>query len=85
MNSWFSFIRNNNNTNVPRYPPGQITNTKIQNILSNGKNLKENIDYYMVNKDCWEFLFNIYGGGPSIFKKKDSIPPPGPNGSNSIN
>lgn len=33
--------------------------------------LKKNVDYFMVNKETWEFLFNIYGGGPTIKKNVD--------------
>ncbi len=32
------------------------------------KDVKEGVDYLLIQKQQWYFLFNIYGGGPTIFQ-----------------
>lgn len=37
-------------------------------VKNNMKYLEENKDYFLITKEQWYFLFDIYGGGPTIYK-----------------
>ena len=68
-------MKSDSKVNAP--PPGPIDNLLIENIIINGsKPLRENIDFYFLNKDQWYLIFDIYGGGPTICKKKEYSAPP---------
>jgi len=37
-------------------------------IQDNRQQLKENEDFYLVEKAMWDLFLNLYGGGPAIVK-----------------
>ncbi len=51
-------------------PPGSIDNLSLYKKLvkDKEKDVKEGVDYILIQKEQWYFLFNIYGGGPTIFQ-----------------
>ncbi len=55
-------------------PPQKINNKQLEYKLvveDNSDKLQRDRDYYIIPKQAWEFLFNIYGGGPTIIKNDD--------------
>lgn len=73
IDEWLHFTHKN--SDLKSAPPGQIDNSKLEQILVNENRtdkLRKNHDYYHIAKEVWYFLFNIYGGGPTIIKTTDT-------------
>lgn len=73
MNSWSLFSKSQD---LKRSPPGSIDNIFIESQLVKSKQqakLKENIDYHLLSKEQWQFIFGIYGGGPTVMKLPTKI------------
>ncbi|OCT57913.1 hypothetical protein XELAEV_18002785mg [Xenopus laevis] len=48
-------------------PPGPIDNSKVALTKSSGHvQLKQGADYGQISEETWNYLLNIYGGGPEI-------------------
>ena len=77
MQQWWAFIKSDSALNVA--PPGLIDNSKLEAAIINGVTSLKVKDYYSLNKEQWYYLFDIYGGGPTICKKKDYSAPPAQN------
>ena len=56
-------------------PPGAIENKGIS-IMKNGQHVvRNNSDHGQLSGEMWQFLYNVYGGGPELVIKQ-VIPPP---------
>jgi hypothetical protein len=67
VNEWLKFTQRN--TKMQYKPPGPIINDYLESELVINENydkVKKNSDYFLLTKEVWDFLFNIYGGGPVI-------------------
>uniref|UniRef100_F6WZ31 Ubiquitin carboxyl-terminal hydrolase n=1 Tax=Xenopus tropicalis TaxID=8364 RepID=F6WZ31_XENTR len=48
-------------------PPGPIDNSKVALTKSSGQvQLKQGADYGQISEETWNYLLNVYGGGPEI-------------------
>lgn len=73
---WKSFVNG-----VTVEAPGPITNLDLyesymkdnQELLALKDGLVRNKDYKMANEYVWNFLYYVYGGGPSIVRKEKDI------------
>ena len=80
INKWKEFIFNKkseiNNSPLGILPPGPITNNLLYidpecSILR--QKLRAAIDYRGLNHKVWEAYLNMYGGGPTIARRKLNI------------
>ena len=56
-------------------PPGAIENKGIS-IMKNGQHVvRNNSDHGQLSGEMWQFLYNIYGGGPELIIKQVTPPP----------
>lgn len=56
-----------------KLPPGEVGN---QDLVKRGKfkpNMKQNIDYFVVDEDLWNEILMEYGGGPEVMCEIDSL------------
>ncbi|XP_052833138.1 ubiquitin carboxyl-terminal hydrolase 20 [Octopus bimaculoides] len=62
---WENFVRAKTDT-----PPDAIDNTRIM-IRKNGKPvLKSSSDHGQLSREMWQFLHNVYGGGPELIVRQ---------------
>uniref|UniRef100_A0A6I8SUI2 Ubiquitin carboxyl-terminal hydrolase n=1 Tax=Xenopus tropicalis TaxID=8364 RepID=A0A6I8SUI2_XENTR len=58
---WEAFVKAKDN------PPGPIDNSKVALTKSSGQvQLKQGADYGQISEETWNYLLNVYGGGPEI-------------------
>ena len=67
MNKWFNFASKDG----PH--PGPIDNRALWYAIFNKKHVERTKDYYVVNQKVWDFLHNIYAGGPILHKEKREV------------
>lgn len=65
---WENFVRGKTDT-----PPGQIDNSRITTNKGGQISLKVNSDHGQLSEEMWRFLVDIYGGGPELVIKQQSI------------
>ncbi|XP_064649642.1 ubiquitin carboxyl-terminal hydrolase 20-like [Lineus longissimus] len=53
-------------------PPPAIDNAKIAYVKNGISFLRTNSDYGQLSEEMWQFLFEIYGGGPELVYKENS-------------
>lgn len=68
---WENFVREKDDD-----PPGHIDNKRISILKNNQYLVRPNSDYGQLSGDMWQFLFNIYGGGPELIIKQVPAPEP---------
>ena len=72
-------ISKSENERIGILPPGPISNESLfeRSLMPEQqklrRNLQLNIDYRKVNKDVWQILHRMYGGGPIIVREDDDI------------
>ncbi|XP_066513586.1 ubiquitin carboxyl-terminal hydrolase 20 isoform X3 [Hoplias malabaricus] len=69
---WESFVKGKDND-----PPGPIDNSKIAILKGGHVQLKQGADYGQISEETWQYLLEIYGGGPETAVRQ-SISPPDP-------
>ena len=72
--SWFKewevFVRGHEEE-----PPGSIDNSKIAAMKGGSHVVKLSSDYGQLSQAMWQFLFEIYGGGPLLVLKQNDVVP----------
>ncbi|MEE6505526.1 hypothetical protein FKM82_005549 [Ascaphus truei] len=59
---WEAFVKGKDNDS-----PGPIDNSKVALTKSSGHvQLKQGADYGQISEETWNYLFNLYGGGPEV-------------------
>lgn len=53
--------------------PGPIDNRALWHLIFNNKEVQRKRDYYIVEKNIWNFLHGIYNGGPILHKDKKEV------------
>lgn len=77
LKSWRDFIQNvgpHDGTGRGTLPPGPIDNSRL--LHKDGtplKNQRPEVHYRAVNSKVWNFLHNIYGGGPTLIRRKIDV------------
>ncbi|XP_023663678.1 ubiquitin carboxyl-terminal hydrolase 20 isoform X2 [Paramormyrops kingsleyae] len=66
---WESFVKGRDNE-----PPGPIDNSKIGVMKGGHIQLKQGADYGQISEGTWQYLLNIYGGGPEIAVRQTVAP-----------
>uniref|UniRef100_H3A8S0 Ubiquitin carboxyl-terminal hydrolase n=1 Tax=Latimeria chalumnae TaxID=7897 RepID=H3A8S0_LATCH len=68
---WEAFVKGKDNE-----PPGPIDNSKVAVMKGGHVQLKQGADYGQISEETWNYLSNIYGGGPEIAIRQNVTQPP---------
>ncbi|XP_060586929.1 ubiquitin carboxyl-terminal hydrolase 20-like [Ruditapes philippinarum] len=67
---WENFVREKEDN-----PPGPVDNKRIA-VMKNGQLIvRPNSDHGQLSKDMWQYLYQIYGGGPELVIKQINTQP----------
>ncbi|XP_052789430.1 ubiquitin carboxyl-terminal hydrolase 20-like isoform X1 [Mya arenaria] len=67
---WENFVREKEDQ-----PPDSIDNKRISVVKNGQLVVRHNSDHGQLSGEMWEFLYNIYGGGPELIIKQVTPPP----------
>ena len=67
LNSWVKYVTSNGSH------PGPIDNRALWHNIFNEKKVERGADYYIIDQKIWEYLHNIYTGGPILHKEKNDV------------
>jgi len=64
---WILFIKGKSDTVL-----GRIDNRRLQRLYFQDKQkIEPQVHFYFITEPLWNFIFKVYGGGPTIVKSKD--------------